>query len=155
MELKDLKRIVDIMNRNGLCEIEIEQAGTRIRVRKPDGSVRTVVAAPAAAASSLPAEEPAAPAPAPPAAAPAAPAESLHTITAPMVGTFYRSPSPEAESYVDVGHRVTPDTVVCILEAMKVMNEIKAECTGEVVKILVQDAEAVEYGQALFQVKVA
>ena len=92
---------------------------------------------------------------APPAPAPAAPPESLHTITAPMVGTFYRSPSPEAESYVEVGHRVTPDTVVCILEAMKVMNEIKAEISGEIVEILVENGEPVEFVQPLFVIKKA
>jgi acetyl-CoA carboxylase biotin carboxyl carrier protein len=70
-----------------------------------------------------------------------------------MVGTFYRSPSPEAEPYVDVGSRVTPDSVVCILEAMKVMNEIKAECAGEILKVCVKNGEAVEYDQPLFVVK--
>jgi acetyl-CoA carboxylase biotin carboxyl carrier protein len=153
MDAKDLKRIVEIMNANDLAEVEIEEEGKRLRVRKMESGAAMMVPAPTVAPA------PAAPAPAP--AAPAAPApasaaadeEGLHTITAPMVGTFYRAPSPEAENYVEVGRRITPDSVVCILEAMKVMNEIKAECAGEIVKICVQNAEAVEYGQALFVVR--
>ena len=97
------------------------------------------------------------PAAANPAAVEAAPAaevgEGLHTITAPMVGTFYRAPAPEVDAYVEVGRRINPESVVCILEAMKVMNEIKSECAGEVVKICVQNGEAVEYDQPLFVVK--
>lgn len=150
MDPKQLKRIVEIMNQNDLAEIEIEEEGKRLRLRKKEGAAAM---APAAAAP--------APAPAPAAAAnPAAAAppaaevgEGLHTITAPMVGTFYRAPSPEADPYVEVGKRINPETVVCILEAMKVMNEIKSECSGEIVKILVQNGEAVEYDQPLFVVK--
>ncbi|MHC4223754.1 MAG: acetyl-CoA carboxylase biotin carboxyl carrier protein [Planctomycetota bacterium] len=152
MDVRDLKKIVEIMNQNELIEVEIEEEGKRLRLRKQaPASPAQVIAAPAPVV--------AAPAPAavqPGAAAPAAPApeaEGLHTITAPMVGTFYRAPSPEADSYVEVGALISPDSVVCILEAMKVMNEIKADCSGEIVKICVQNAEAVEYGQALFVVK--
>ena len=149
MDAKDLKKIVEIMNANDLVEVEIEQEGKRLRVRKAEAG------APAqGAAAAVPA--PAAPAPVPPAAAGAAPAadsEGLHTITAPMVGTFYTAPSPDADPYIDVGKRVNAESVVCILEAMKVMNEIKAECSGEIVKVCVQNAEAVEYGQPLFLVK--
>jgi len=156
MDVENLKKIVEIMNDNDLAEVEIEEEGHRLRLRKTEKHVAPVAAAPVA----LP------PPAAAPAAAPAAggtPADGaaegadagLHTITAPMVGTFYRSPSPDADSYVEVGGRVTPDSVVCILEAMKVMNEIKAECAGEIVKILVQNAEAVEYGQALMLVRPA
>ncbi|MGQ0614347.1 MAG: acetyl-CoA carboxylase biotin carboxyl carrier protein [Planctomycetaceae bacterium] len=144
MDVKDLKKIVTLMNENGLVEIEIEEEGKRLRLRKAE--------APGAVAAA------AGPAPAPgegAAAAAAAPAAdpSLHTITAPMVGTFYRSPSPEAESYAEVGRTVTTDSVVCILEAMKVMNEIKADCSGEIVKVCAQNGEAVEFGQALFLVR--
>jgi len=147
MDLRDLRKIVDIMNANDLTEVEIEEEGKRVRVRKQEASV--VPVAPAAAPAP-------APAPAPEAeAAPAAGAEDegMHTITAPMVGTFYRAPSPESDPYVEVGSRVDPEKVVCILEAMKVMNEIKAECSGEIVKMCVQNGEAVEYGQPLFIVK--
>ena len=155
MDAKDLKRIVEIMNANDLAEVEIEEEGKRLRVRKMEFGAaamvpaHAVVPAPAAAA---PAAVPAAPEAAVPAPA-AAGAEGLLTITAPMVGTFYRAPSPDADNYVEVGRRISPDSVVCILEAMKVMNEIKAECSGEIVKICVQNAEAVEYGQALFVVR--
>ncbi|MHC4134170.1 MAG: acetyl-CoA carboxylase biotin carboxyl carrier protein [Planctomycetota bacterium] len=151
MDPKHLKRIVDIMNQNDLAEIEIEEEGMRLRVRKKEGT-----------AAMGPATQPPAPPPAPPAAvnpasveaAPAAEVgEGLHTITAPMVGTFYRAPAPEADSYVEVGRRINPESVVCILEAMKVMNEIKAECSGEIVKVCVQNGEAVEYDQPLFVVK--
>ncbi len=155
MDVKDLKKIVEIMNENDLAEIEIEEEGKRLRLRKQQPGA---AAAPAHAAHHAPAAPPGPPpaavAVAPPGAAPS-PEPALHTISAPMVGTFYRSVSPESDSYVEVGARVSPESVVCILEAMKVMNEIKAECSGEIVKVCVQNAEAVEYGQPLFLVKPA
>ena len=130
--------------------MEIEQEGRRLRVRKADAAAPPVVlAAPGPGVNPAPA------APAQEEAAAPSVAEGLHTITAPMVGTFYRSPAPEADNYVEVSQSIGPESVVCILEAMKVMNEIKADCSGEIVKICVQNAEAVEYGQALFLVKPA
>ncbi len=161
MDVKDLKKIVQIMNDNDLVEVEIEEDGKRLRLRKPDAAAAPVVAA---FAGGIPGGVPVA-APVPVAAAPAAgeaaaaaPAgdePGTHTITAPMVGTFYGAPSPDADAYVQVGSKIGPESVVCILEAMKVMNEIKAECSGEIVKICVQNAEAVEYGQPLYIVKTA
>jgi len=156
MDVKDLKKIVTLMNENSLVEIEIEEQGYRLRLRKAEGAGGVYLAPaapvlPAAAGAPAPQAPPASPEGG--AAAPAA--EGLHTIAAPMVGTFYTAPSPEAEAYVQVGARVSPESVVCILEAMKVMNEIKAECAGEVVKVCVQNGEAVEYGQALFLVRPA
>ena len=150
MDAKDLKKVVEIMNQNDLVEVEIEHDGKRLRVRKAEAGVVPVAApqAPVAAAGAAPPAEAAAPT-----AIDAAAAEGLHTITAPMVGTFYRAPGPDQDNYIEVGRRVGPEDVVCILEAMKVMNEIKSECSGEIVKICVQNAEAVEYGQALFMVK--
>ena len=152
MDVRDLKKIVQIMNDNDLVEVEIEEDGKRLRLRKPDAAAAPVIAA-------MPAVmQPAAPPPVAGEAAAAAPAAEdpgTHTITAPMVGTFYASPSPEADAYSQVGSKIGPESVVCILEAMKVMNEIKAECSGEIVKICVQNAEAVEYGQPLFVVKTA
>ncbi|MHC4954603.1 MAG: acetyl-CoA carboxylase biotin carboxyl carrier protein [Planctomycetota bacterium] len=157
MDVKDLKKIVQIMNDNDLVEVEIEEEGKRLRLRKPDVAAPPVVTAvagvPAAAAAPAPAAAGAAPAAAPASAAPADDTAGMHTITAPMVGTFYSAPSPDADSYVQVGTKIGPESIVCILEAMKVMNEIKAECSGEIVKICVQNAEAVEYGQALYVVK--
>ncbi len=151
MDVRDLKKIVQIMNDNDLVEIEIEEEGKRLRLRKPDAGAMPMMAAVQAAAAPAAAAPAAAPAPA--AAEPAAASSGEYTITAPMVGTFYRAPSPDADDYVQVGAKIGPESVVCILEAMKVMNEIKAECSGEIVKICVQNAEAVEYGQALFIVK--
>jgi len=154
MDPKRLKRIVEIMNQNDLAEIEIEEEGTRLRLRKMEGAAPIAVVAPGAVPVAVPA-----PAAVPePAAAPAedeAAAEGLHTITAPMVGTFYRAPAPDQDAYIEVGRNINPESVVCILEAMKVMNEIKAECAGEVVRICVQNGEAVEYDQPLFVVKSA
>ncbi len=152
MDPKNLKRIVELMNQHDLAEVEIEEEGRRLRLRKMETRMQAVTVMPAPAAAPAPAPATAAPeAPSTPAAA--ASKESLHTIKAPMVGTFYRSPSADADSYVDVGSRVSPESVVCILEAMKVMNEIKAECAGEIVKVCVQNGEAVEYDQPLFLVK--
>ena len=150
MDPRNLKKIVEIMNENDLAEVEIEEEGKRLRVRKRETPVPALAAPP-----------PAAPGPAAPdgepadASADASATAGLHTIKAPMVGTFYRAPSPDQEPYVDVGMHVNAETVVCILEAMKVMNEIKAECSGEVVKICVQNGEAVEYDQDLIVVKMA
>jgi len=155
MDVRDLKKVVQIMNDNDLVEVEIEEDGKRLRLRKheaPAPTMMTAVPAVMPAPGAVPAAAAAGSA-AGAADAPADEAAGMHTITAPMVGTFYRSSSPEADSYAEVGAKIGPESVVCILEAMKVMNEIKAECSGEIVKICVQDAEAVEYGQALFIVK--
>jgi len=155
MKPEDLKKIVEIMNENDLAELEIEEEGKRLRLKKAGPAVAPMMAAAAPALAPAPAPAPAA---APHPAAEQAPAaagdaEGGHTISAPMVGTYYSSPAPDADAYVEIGQRVGPETVVCILEAMKVMNEIKAECSGTVVKICVQNAEAVEYGQAILVVK--
>ncbi|MHC4548154.1 MAG: acetyl-CoA carboxylase biotin carboxyl carrier protein [Planctomycetota bacterium] len=153
MDPKSLKKIVEIMNQNDLAEVEIEEEGLRLRLRKMEGPAPV---APAPAPVVVPATPAATPNPtihAEEPAAEAAVAEGLHTITAPMVGTFYRAPAPDAEPYIEVAQRITPETVVCILEAMKVMNEIKAECSGEIVKVCAQNGEAVEYDQPLFTVK--
>ena len=144
MNIKKIKELVDLMNDNGLTEIEIEQEGVRVLLSKiAQGVVEQVVtAAPAAAGE--------------PQAKPAAPPEAakgLAEITAPMVGTFYRAPAPDAESYVEIGDVVHKGDVVCIIEAMKLMNEVKAEVTGKIVEIPVENAEPVEYGQALFLVE--
>ena len=110
-----------------------------------------VAAAPAPVAAPVAS---AAPAPATPAAAPAAtPVVEGPEVKSPMIGTFYRKPSPDADSYVEVGSVVEPDTVVCIIEAMKVMNEIKAEVKGTIAEVLVEDGKPVEYGQALFRIE--
>jgi len=145
LDLAELRRLVNLMDSRDLAEVEIEMEGKRVRVVRNVGqTVTSVVAAPAAPAT----------APAEPSAVPAAeaPAQSGTEIPSPMVGTFYRAPSPDASAYVEVGDRISKDTVVCIVEAMKVMNEIKAEVAGEILEILVQNGEPVEFGQPLFLV---
>lgn len=156
LNLKSLKKIITIMNRAKITELDIEQDGVKIHLRKGPGPGE-LAAAPVMSVMPAAAPMPVAPAAAPAvamAAVPAAAEESgLHTITSPMVGTFYRSPGPEAKPYVDVGAEVDENQVVCIVEAMKLMNEIKADVKGVIRKILVENAQAVEYGQPLFLVE--
>jgi acetyl-CoA carboxylase biotin carboxyl carrier protein len=155
MELESIKAIITMMKDNDLTEFSMEQDGLKIRIKRgPEGSYQTVaVAAPPVAAPAPAAMPAAAPVPAVPAPATSAPAADCHHITSPMVGTFYRSPSPDAPPYVEVGQSVDEDTVVCIIEAMKVMNEIKAECKGIITEVLVESAKPVEFGQKLFAVR--
>jgi acetyl-CoA carboxylase biotin carboxyl carrier protein len=153
MEIQHIRDLIGLMKENELTEIKIIEGDTRLLLKR--GS--TVVDAPVAVAPVMaqPMSAPvqavasaAAPAPA------AKPAEDLGaTINSPMVGTFYAAPSPDSENFVRVGDHVNADTVVCIVEAMKVMNEIKADVAGTIQKILVQNAQAIEFGQPLFQVK--
>ena len=164
MDLKDIKVIVDLMKKNAVSEFEMEEGAFKIKLKRDSGKPRkgeTMVVQEAApmilpAAVTAPAAAPvaaAAPAPATPAAAAPAPVAEGPEVKAPMIGTFYRKPSPDADSYVEVGSVVEPDTVVCIIEAMKVMNEIKAEVKGTIAEVLVEDGKPVEYGQALFRIE--
>ncbi len=150
MDVRDLKKIVQIMNDNDLAEVVVEEEGRKLKVRKHETRgvevVASAVPAPVAGPAPAPPQTPATDGPAPDDA-------SVHVITAPMVGTYYSSPSPESAAYVETGGTVGPETVVCILEAMKVMNEIKAECAGTVVEVCVENGQAVDYGQPLFKVK--
>ncbi|MBL6763481.1 MAG: acetyl-CoA carboxylase biotin carboxyl carrier protein [Verrucomicrobiae bacterium] len=145
MELKDIKAIIDLMKKNSITEFELEKEEFKIKLKRGTQarvvSEQAVVEAPAPAAPSAAAVK-----------SVAAPSNEAD-IKSPMIGTFYRSPSPEAGSYVEVGSEVGPDTVVCIIEAMKVMNEIKAEARGVITKILVDNSKPVEFGQALFKIK--
>jgi acetyl-CoA carboxylase biotin carboxyl carrier protein len=152
MDHRELKKLVQLMNDNGLVELEIEEQGLRVVLRKPGSGAPVVHMAPAAAAV-VPAPAAAPAADAAPAAPPARP-PGTKDIVSPMVGTFYRRPSPESQPYAEVGSMVKAETVVCIVEAMKVNNEIKAGLDGEVVEILAEDGQAVEFDQALFRVKV-
>ena len=167
MNLKELKELIDLITEKGFTELEIERQGFRLRMSKavnlpappatPPVLAMPVATAPLAAVQ--PAQIPAsAEATAPAAAAAETPKEKavseLHTIKSIMVGTFYRAPSPNSEAFVKVGDRVEPDTVVCIIEAMKLMNPIQAEVTGEIAETYVENGQAVEYGQALFGVRV-
>ena len=156
-DVKDLQSLLDLMARYDLLEIELESEGRKIRVRRgdPDGPRHVIYST----APSLPALGPGQTAPAPAAApgagspAPAAPS-NLRDVASPMVGTFYRAASPEAEPFVKEGDIVDAETVLCIIEAMKVMNEIPAGISGVVREILVKNGESVEYGQPLFRVEV-
>jgi acetyl-CoA carboxylase biotin carboxyl carrier protein len=154
VELKDIKAIIDLMKKNSITEFELEEKDSKLRLKR--GSGGTV---PLAQSEDMPALNPA-PAPLPMLAASApmaAAAPAVNTgeidIKSPMIGTFYRSPSPEAAAYVEIGTEVTPDTVVCIIEAMKVMNEIKSEVKGVVTQALVENGKPVEFGQPLFKVR--
>jgi acetyl-CoA carboxylase biotin carboxyl carrier protein len=153
VDLKDIKAIIDLMKKNSITEFELERQDSKIRLKRgfngsasspasyedpvPLPSIQPMVAAPAAA---------------PVGSAPVA-ATGEVVIKSPMIGTFYRAPSPEAASYIEIGSEVNPDTVVCIIEAMKVMNEIKAEAKGVITQVLVENAKPVEFGQPLFKVR--
>ena len=152
-----VRQLIEIMADKGLVELEVEEPELRIKITKEHP--QPMAAAPfgfnfaqlQSAPGQLPAPQQSA---AEPETAPAA-QQRLTEITSPMVGTFYRSPSPGSEAYVSVGTEVDADTVVCIIEAMKVMNEIKAEVSGRIMEILVEDVEPIEYGQVLFLVEPA
>lgn len=148
-----VRELIHMMSENGLTELEVEREGFRVRLKRGGESAAAAASAAAPSPAAGPGAAPGHPAPAP-AAVPDAGAGLLR-IASPMVGTFYRARAPGAEPFVNVGDRVEPETVVCIIEAMKVMNEIKAEASGEVVKVLAGNAEAVEFGQPLFLVKPA
>lgn len=145
MDLKDIKAIIDLMQKNGLTAFEMEQGGFRISLAKETGYAPAMTYAAPPAVAAVP----------PPAAAPAEakPAGGGKEIISPMVGTFYTSPSPESPPFVAIGQKVTPDTVVCIIEAMKVMNEIKAEQSGTVTEVAAENGQPVQFGQALFRLK--
>ena len=148
MNLKEIKEIIALMNDNNLNEIEIEREGLKLKLKKSaDGAV--MMQGPTHyAVESLPTPRAAAPVAAPVADAP----KNTKDVKSPMVGTFYRSPSPEASAFVEVGQTVEIGQVVCIVEAMKLMNEIKSEVRGKVVEVTVQNGEPVEFGQTLFVV---
>jgi len=149
MDLRKLKKLIDLVQESGIAELEITEGEEKVKIVK--GGEATVT--PVAAAAAPPAAAPAAGAAAAPAAAAAAaeePAQPGHVLKAPMVGTFYRSPSPEAKPFVEVGQNVKAGETVCIIEAMKLMNEIEADATGMIKAILVEGGQPVEYGQPLF-----
>jgi acetyl-CoA carboxylase biotin carboxyl carrier protein len=151
MDLRKLKKLIDLVQESGIAELEITEGEEKVKIVK--GGAATLVAsaplvAPAAAAP-IAARPVAAPAAAAPAAEPAAGQEG-HVVKAPMVGTFYRSPSPDAKPFVEAGQAVKEGDTICIIEAMKLMNEIEADASGTVKAILVENGQPVEYGQPLF-----
>jgi acetyl-CoA carboxylase biotin carboxyl carrier protein len=151
MDLKDIKAIIDLMKKNSISEFELEKQEFKIRLKRSSNGggghlplIEDVIPGylPSGTSGQL----------LPPQAAPTSASNEIE-IKSPMVGTFYRAPSPEAANYVEVGAEVHPDTVVCIIEAMKVMNEIKAEVRGVVTQLLVENAKPVEFGQPLFKIR--
>jgi len=150
MDLRKLKKLIDLVQESGIAELEITEGEEKVKIVK--GGVVSVAAAPIAvmpAPDRMPLPAPAAPAAAPAEAASEAAAEG-HVVKAPMVGTFYRSPSPDAKAFVEVGQAVKEGDTICIIEAMKLMNEIEADAGGVVKAILVENGQPVEYGQPLF-----
>ena len=142
----EIRRLIRLVQRTGIGELELTAGDRTVRISALGSGVPAAMSFAASAPSA-----PAAPAVAPASAAPAA--ENLVAITSPMVGTFYRAPAPDADPYVDVGGMVEIGQTVCIFEAMKLMNEIKSEAKGRIVKILVENAQPVEFGQKLFLVE--
>src|SRR5512132_1321064 len=148
LSFKEIKELIDLVTERGLAGLEIERAGFRLRIEGAHPAVSNGVAEGSATV--------------PPAATPATPAvtaeaegEDVHVITSPIVGTFYRAPSPEAEAFADVGSRVSKGKVLCIIESMKLMNEIESDVEGEIVEVYARNGQPVEYGEKLFGIRLA
>ena len=154
MDLRKLKTLIDLVSESNVSELEITEAEGKVRIVKSEGVVQQYVAAPIQAAPVMAAPVAAAPAAAAvPAAAPAAAAIEGHVVKSPMVGTFYRASSPGAKAFVDVGSQVKEGDTICIVEAMKILNEIESDKTGTITQILGENGQAVEYGQPLFVIE--
>ena len=148
LDLKKVRDLIDIMVENDLVEVEIADGDSKIHLKRPDSSRQMVTQVPiAASVNALAQQQP------PQSTGPSAQDDNLADIKSLMVGTYYSAPSPDSDNFVKPGDSVTPDTVVCVIEAMKVMNEIKAETTGTIEKVLVTNGQAVEFGQVLFKVR--
>ena len=153
-KVAQIQQVIEVMVRHGAVEVELEEGSSRIRVRLKEDRPQVTYAAPAAMPpAAAPAAGVASPAASVPMPAGAAAAPAGEVFKSPMLGTFYRQASPEAEPFVKVGDRVKADTTLCIIEAMKVMNEIKAEREFEVLDVLVRNGDPVEYGQPLFLIR--
>ncbi|HCD29408.1 MAG TPA: acetyl-CoA carboxylase biotin carboxyl carrier protein [Phycisphaerales bacterium] len=165
LDIRKLKELIRLMVENELTEIDLKDEKETVSLRREGSQAPVVQVSPAPAAPAPVAAPAAAPAPAPAASAPAAPApasepspadtSNLEQITSPMVGTFYSAAKPESPAFANVGDTVTADTTICIVEAMKIFNEIKAEQSGVIEKVLVSNGDSVEFGQALFLVRPA
>jgi acetyl-CoA carboxylase biotin carboxyl carrier protein len=154
VDLKDIKAIIDLMKKNSITEFELERQDSKIRLKRGTNGTAspTIQYEDPALLSTIQPAAPVSPA-GPGGGSPVAAATGEVEIKSPMIGTFYRAPSPEAHSYVEIGTEVNPDSVVCIIEAMKVMNEIKAEAKGVITQVLVENAKPVEFGQPLFKIR--
>jgi acetyl-CoA carboxylase biotin carboxyl carrier protein len=156
MDLDEIKKILDLMRENDLSEFELEQEGVKLRLRKSGGPQWSAHAPAMPAVAYAPPPGQASAAAVEPASQPLTAASEdvdLAIIKSPIVGTFYRSPDPEAKPFVEVGQMVKTGQTLCIIEAMKLMNEINAECDGEVVKVYVENGRAVHYGERLFAIR--
>jgi acetyl-CoA carboxylase biotin carboxyl carrier protein len=157
MDLKDIKQIIKMLEGTDVSEIEVEQEGVKVKVKRGGMFPVPPVSVPVSPVPVLPreVEVQAAPQPAKVEKAVEKEAPKLKTISSPMVGTFYIAPAPDAPPFVEVGSTVTKGQTLCVIEAMKLMNEIEAECSGKIVSILVENAQPVEYGEPLFMVEPA
>jgi acetyl-CoA carboxylase biotin carboxyl carrier protein len=157
LDLKQIKQIIELMKRSELTEFAVEEEGFKLKIRRGANGLPVVSTGRGSTAPFAPAEAPmSAPTPAAPPAPAAAGAKDeagYAYIKSPMVGTFYRAASPESKPFADVGTKVVENTVVCIIEAMKIMNEIESEVSGTIVEVCASDAHPVEYGQVLFRVR--
>jgi len=150
MDLRKLKKLIDLVEESGIAELEITEGEEKVKIVK-SGATASLAAAPlpASPAAPVPASLPA-PAPAAAGVEPVAATQEGHAVKSPMVGTFYRTPSPDAKPFVEVGQSVKEGQIICIIEAMKLMNEIECDKSGVVSAILVENGQPVEYGQPLF-----
>ncbi|GHB51786.1 acetyl-CoA carboxylase, biotin carboxyl carrier protein [Mongoliitalea lutea] len=153
MKAKEIQELIDFISNSGLAEVKIETEEFKLSIKKySEAPAVKFEAAPAPVAVSAPAAAAPAPSPAAPAAASKEDTSKLIEIKSPMIGTFYRTPNPDADAFVNVGDTVKPGQTVCIIEAMKLFNEIESEVSGRIVKVLVENAQPVEYDQPLFLV---
>jgi acetyl-CoA carboxylase biotin carboxyl carrier protein len=148
LSLKEIRELIDLVTERGLAGLEIERAGFRLRIegRRPAGAEAPAPAGHAAAAAAVPGAEP---------ESEPAPEENVHVITSPIVGTFYRSASPEADAFAQIGERIAKGKILCIIESMKLMNEIESDVEGEVVAVYPRNGQPVEYGEKLFAIRLA
>jgi acetyl-CoA carboxylase biotin carboxyl carrier protein len=151
VDLKDIKAIIDLMKKNSISEFELERQDFKIKLKR--GGMQVTQYEEASAPLVLPLASSQAAVPLTTSVPPPSGSSNDTEIKSPMIGTFYRAPSPESANYVEVGTEVNPDTVVCIIEAMKVMNEIKAEARGIITDILIDNAKPVEFGQSIFKIR--
>src|SRR5262245_12215334 len=154
LSMKEIRELVDLVTERGLSGLEIERAGFRLRIDGPrPAGHEAVPAAPRAHGAPLPGAGSTVEV----SAAPEAPAEdeNVHVITSPIVGTFYRSPSPEADPFAEIGQRIGKGKILCIIESMKLMNEIESDVEGEVVAVYPRNGQPVEYGEKLFAIRLA
>jgi acetyl-CoA carboxylase biotin carboxyl carrier protein len=157
LDLKQIKQVIELMKRSELTEFAVEEEGFKLRIRREPHGLPIVTASHTQPIQAPPVQQAAPPPPTAPVQpvtpVPAADEVGVTYVKSPMVGTFYRSPSPDSKPFAELDSKVSENTVVCIIEAMKIMNEIQAEVTGTVVEVLVESGQPVEYGQRLFKIK--